>query len=114
MKKASQLAVISLSSAPLIAVPDELGDALAAGDDDDDAGGVEVLLLLLQAARLRPTMHVSRIEEINLRVITQTFSSFPLSLAMLFLTPMSAMRCGQWPWPTARMPLGCFCRPGGG
>jgi hypothetical protein len=70
LKKASQLVVISFSSAPLAAEPDEVAGALAAGDDDDDAGGVEVVLLLLHAARPRPAMHISRIEEINLRVIT--------------------------------------------
>jgi hypothetical protein len=91
LKKASQLVVISFSSAPLGAVPDD-GDELAAGDDDDGAGGVELVLLLLHAARPRPTMHVSRIAEINLRVITQTFSSFLLALAILTLTLTSAWR----------------------
>lgn len=93
LKKASQLVVISFWSAAVADEPDDV-DGLAAGVEDDDAGGVELLLLLPHAARLRPTMHASRIEENNLRVITQSFSSFPLALAMQILTLTSACRRG--------------------
>jgi MFS family permease len=107
LKKASQLVVICCWSAAVDEEPDvEDADGLAAGDDVDDAGGFE-LLLLLHAARPRPTMHASRIEEINLRVITQTFSSFLLTVAMLMLTLTSA----RWHDPA---PAALFCHDGSG
>ena len=112
LKKASQFVVI-VCSASVAEEPDEV-DVAAAGDDGAEAGvELVVLLPLLHAARPPPMAATRRIQETNLRVFTQTFSSFPLSLAMLFLTPMSAMRWDQRPLPTARMPLGGFCRPGG-
>jgi hypothetical protein len=73
LKKASQFAAISFWSAETADEPEDVEDAdgAAAGDDADGlAAGVELLLLLPHAARPRPTMHASRIEEITLRVIT--------------------------------------------
>ena len=112
MKNASQFVVIACSAPVDEEEPEvvaEADGAAAAGDD-----GAEVVPVpLLHAARPPPVAETSRIQETNLRVFTQTFSSFPLSLATLFLTLTSAKRRDQWPWPTARMPLGRFCRPRG-
>lgn len=95
LKKASQFAVICCSSADVEVEPED-ADGLAAGADDAGVLGLGAeLLLLLQAARARPAMHVSRIEEINLRVITRSFSSFLQALAMLVLTLTSARRRGR-------------------
>ncbi len=92
LKKAAQLAAITFASPEAADEADAAG--LAAGDDGD-AAGVVLLLLLPHAARPRPAMHASRIEEINLRVITQSFSSFLLALATLILTLTSACRHGR-------------------
>ena len=85
MKKASQLLVIVLAAL----VDEEPGD-VADGDDGAEAGADVVLVPLLHAARPPPMAETRRIQETNLRVFTQTFSSFPVSLAMLFLTLTSA------------------------
>ena len=56
-------------------------------------------------------MPASRIEEINLRVITQSFSSFPLALATLALTLTSARRAvsrDQGPDSGPNAPGWCF------
>jgi len=88
LKKATQFAAIAFS-----AEEEDAGDAdgAAAADDDGAWLGAELLLLPLpHAARLTPMAEASRIQQTNLRVFTRTFSSFPLSLAMLFLTLTSA------------------------
>jgi len=85
LKKAVQFAAIVCSAEPELV--DVAVGAAAAGDDGAE---VVVLVLLLHAARPAPMAQASRMQEINLRVFTQTFSSFPLSEAMRFLTQTSA------------------------
>jgi len=117
LKKASQFVVIAFWSAAMEEDPEDVGEAdgvAAAGDDGAAAGAELVLLPLLHAARPPPMAEASRIQETNLRVFTQTFSSFPLSMAMLFLTLASARRPDQWPAATARMPGAVFSRPAEG
>src|ERR1700756_3242879 len=80
LKKASQFVVI-VFSASVEEEPDDVD--VPAGDDGAEAGAELVVLLpLLHAARPPPMAATRRIQETNLRVFTQTFSSFPLSLAM--------------------------------
>jgi len=95
LKKAAQLAAITFASPVAADGVDGAADAAGAAGDEGDAAGVVLLLLLPHAARPRPAMHASRIEEINLRVITQSFSSFLLALATLILTLTSACRRGR-------------------
>jgi hypothetical protein len=83
LKNASQFVVI-VFAASVEEEPDDVADGAEAG------GELVVLLPLLHAARPPPTAETRRIQETNLRVFTQTFSSFPLSIAMLFLTRTSA------------------------
>src|SRR5271169_6325373 len=92
LKKASQFVVIACSAAEPEEEPEP--DVAAAADDDGAEGGAELVLLLplLHAARPPPMAETRRIQETNRRVFTQTFSSFPLSHAMSFLTLMSARR----------------------
>ena len=91
LKKATQFAAIAFSAAAEEADDVDDADGAAAADDDGAVLGAELLLLpLLHAARLTPMAKASRMQETNLRVFTQTFSSFPLSLAMSFLTLTSA------------------------
>jgi hypothetical protein len=88
LKKAVQFAAIVFSAEEEEPEPVDAADgALAAGDDGAE---LVVLLLLPHAARPAPMAQASRMQEINLRVFTQTFSSFPLSEAMRFLTQTSA------------------------
>jgi hypothetical protein len=86
--------VIAFSSADTADEAEDVEDA--DGVADGDAAGGE-LLLLLQAATPRQAAHASRIEETNLRVITQLFSSFPMTMAMSFLTLTSAGQCPSSP-----------------
>ena len=81
MKNAVQFAAMVFWSAATV---DEVEDADGwAADEDGDELGVEVLLPLLpQAATPALATQASRIQEANLRVFTQAFSSFGLSLAM--------------------------------
>jgi hypothetical protein len=78
LKKAVQFAAIVLS--------------VEEPEDVEVADGAELVLLLLlpHAARPAPMAQASRMQETNLRVFTQTFSSFPLTQAMWFLTQTSA------------------------
>jgi hypothetical protein len=87
LKKAVQFAAIVCSAEEEPEPVDVADGAAAAGDDGAE---VVVLVLLLHAARPAPVAQASRMQEINLRVFTQTFSSFPLSEAMWFLTQTSA------------------------
>jgi hypothetical protein len=89
LKKASQFVVIALS-APVEEEPVDVDVADGAAAAGDDGAEVVVLVPLLHAARPPPMAETRRIEETNLRVFTQTFSSFPVSPAMLFLTLTSA------------------------
>lgn len=109
LKKATQFAAIAFSAADEEADDVDDADGAAAADDDGTVLGAELvlLLLLLHAARLTPRADASRMQETNLRVFTQTFSSFPLSLAMLFLTLTSASRTNIPP-PATRMSLAAF------
>jgi hypothetical protein len=103
LKNASQFVVIACSAEE----EPEADGAAAAGDDGAEAGAELLLLVLpplLHAARPPPTAETRRIQETNLRVFTQTFSSFLLSLAMLFLTLTSARRRKQWPAGTPECP----------
>ena len=86
LKNAVQFAAIAFSAEE--PEPVEVADGAAAAGDD--GAELVVLLLLLHAARPAPMAQASRMQEINLRVFTQTFSSFPLSEAMRFLTQTSA------------------------
>ena len=97
LKKAVQLAAIAFSSADTADEAEDVEEADAVADavaDGEDAAGGE-LLLLLQAATPRQAAHASRIQETNLRVITPTFSSFPLVMAMSLLTLTSARQRGR-------------------
>jgi hypothetical protein len=85
--------VIAFSSADTADEAEDVEDADAVADGEDVAGGE--LLLLLQAATPRHAAHASRMQETNLRVITQTFSSFPLAMAMSLLTLASARQRGR-------------------
>src|SRR5580658_5949213 len=91
-KKAVQLAEIAFWSAD---TADEAEDVeVADGVTDGDEAGGELLVLLLHAATPRQAAQASRIGETNLRVITQTFSSFTLVMAMSLLTLTSARHRG--------------------
>jgi len=99
LKKASQFVVIACSAEE---EEPEADGAAAAGDDGAEAGAELVVLPPpLHAARPPPMAETRRIQETKLRVFTQTFSSFPLSLAMWFLTLTSARQRKQWPAGTA-------------
>src|SRR5262249_59937311 len=96
-KNAVQLAVISATALPPVAgAEDDVFVADGAGVDVELAPepGVELEVdpLLPQAATLVPSAHTSMISGIEDRVFTQTFSSFPLTLAMQCLTLTSARR----------------------
>jgi hypothetical protein len=81
LKKASQFVVIACSAPVDEEEPGDVAEAAGAAAVGD--GGAEVVLVpLLHAARPPPMAETSRIQETNLRVFTQTFSSFLLSLAM--------------------------------
>jgi len=75
LKKAVQFAAIVFSAEE----PEDVDVADGAAAAGDDGAELVVLLLLLHAARPAPMAQASRMQEINLRVFTQTFSSFPLS-----------------------------------
>jgi hypothetical protein len=90
LKNVVQLAVISATALPDAAAE---GEELAGGADVGLALGLggELEPLLPQAAMARLAAHASSTHG-NLRVITQTFSSFRPALAMLRLTPTSVRR----------------------
>lgn len=102
LKNATQFAAITFWSAEMADEVEEADGVTAA--EDGDALGAELLVpLLLQAATPNAAAHGSRIEVINRRLITQTFSSFALALAMLILTRTSARLAG-WPHSAAECP----------
>jgi hypothetical protein len=81
LKNAVQFAAMVFWSAATVDEVDE-ADGWAAADEDGDGLGAELLPLLPQAATPALATQASRIQEANLRVFTQAFSSFVLSLAM--------------------------------
>jgi hypothetical protein len=84
-KNAVQLAVISATAEPPDAAVGD-GEVLVGADVEDELApepGVELELEpLLQAAALVVRAHSSITSEIEFRVFTRTFSSFPLALAI--------------------------------
>jgi hypothetical protein len=79
LKNAVQFAAMVFWSAATL---DEVEEADGwAADEDGDELGAELLPLLPQAATPALATQASKIQEANLRVFTQAFSSFALSLA---------------------------------
>ena len=86
-KNAVQLAVISATALPPVAGAEDVAvvaDGADGGVELAPEPGVELAVepLLPQAATLAPSAHTSMISGIEGRIFTQTFSSFPLTLAI--------------------------------